>query len=452
MIHTRELAIALLNRVHNEKETLDQLLASAEPQISALNRPDRALLHALVYGILRHQSQLDRIIDQHVRRSSKKIDPLIRIILRQGVFQIRFMDRIPTSAAVNTSVELTKKMNKQWAAGFVNGLLRSVAKADGQAPLPDPREDPAAFLAATHSFPHWLAHRWLARWGFNHTNALCRAMNQIPPVTIRTNSLKTDRSALLAALQTESAMLEACRFSPEGIHVKSLNRPLDQWRTFRDGWFQVQSEAAQLVARFLDPKPGQRVWDTCAGLGTKTAHLAQLMGNQGFLLATDRHPAKLTRLNAEMLRLGIDIVQSQALDLLTRHRDLEGSPFDRILLDAPCSGLGVLQRNPDGKWTTTGKDVCNNQRRQLALINEVARHLRPDGILVYAVCSMEPEENEQVIQAFLQKHPEFGIFWPDPTSSVDSKPLLTPEGFLKTSPHPYKMDGFFIAALKRYSP
>ena len=452
MPNPRELALTVLNRVHNEKGTLDQLLAAIDAPIRALNRPDRALFHALVYGILRHQSQLDGVIDQHVRRSSKKMDPTIRIILRLGVYQIRWLDRIPDSAAVNTSVEAAKKMNRKWAAGFVNGLLRSVAKTDRPAPLPDCRKDPAAYLAAAHSFPLWLMHRWLKRWGFDHTDALCRAVNQIPPVTIRTNTLKTNRSTLLTVLGTESAMLAPCRFSPQGVHLKSLNRPLDQWRTFQEGWFQVQSEAAQLVTRFVDPKPEHRVWDACAGLGTKTAHLAQLMGNRGNILATDRHPEKLRRLSAEMERLGIHIVRSSPLDLLTMPGDFDAGPFDRILLDAPCSGLGVLQRNPDGKWNTGKADVRANQQRQLALIKETARHLKPGGVLVYAVCSMEPEENEQVIQGFLQNHPEFDIFRPEPALSAECQPLLTPEGFLKTSPHPHRMDGFFTAALKRQSP
>ncbi len=452
VVQARELAATVLYRLEGAKTTLDQLLADTDPQISKLGRADRALFHALVYGILRHRSLLDTIIDQHVRRSSRKMDPLIRVILRLGVYQLKFMDRIPPSAAVHTSVELAKRVNKKWATGFVNGLLRSVARSDRPASLPDPLQDPAAFLAGAYSFPQWLVRRWLNRWGFDFSDALCQAINQIPPVTIRTNTLKTSRSALLAAIEAGATGLEPCRHSPDGIHVTSVIRPMDQWRAFHDGGFQVQSEAAQMVSLFLGPKPGQRVWDTCAGLGTKTAHLAQLMENRGQLLATDRHPGKLNRLQAEMSRLGIGIVTNRTLDLLSAPADWNIGLFDRILLDAPCSGLGVLQRNPDGKWNTTMADIRSNQKRQLALIDKVARHLKPDGILVYAVCSMEPEENEEVIQGFLQNHPEFDIFRPKPPSTIDRPLLLSPDGFLVTSPHPHKLDGFFAAAVKRQPP
>jgi 16S rRNA (cytosine967-C5)-methyltransferase len=447
----RKLAAETLIEVQLSKQTLDQLLASSETMIRALNRPDRALFHALVFGILRHQNLLDWTIDQYLRRSTKNIDPQIRIILRLGVYQIRFMDRVPDSAAVNTSVELAKKMKKKWAAGFVNGLLRSVVRADRPSGLPDPNHHPEAYLSTTYSFPPWLIKRWLKRWAFDHTEALCMAINQIPPVTIRANSLKTDLASLLEAAGTEASQVIPCTTSPEGFHLTGLKRSIDQWPAFQKGWFQVQGESAQLVSRFLAPQPGHQVWDACAGLGTKTAHMAQMMKNRGAILATDRHPGKLAKLDAEMTRLDIKIVESRQLDLSTAVKNLDSSPYDRILLDAPCSGLGVLQRNPDGKWNTALDDLHTHQKRQRALIEVVANHLKPNGILVYAVCSMEPEENEAVIRDFLQNHPEFDIFSPNPIVA-ENLPPLTPEGFLRTSPHPHKMDGFFAAALTLRAP
>ena len=449
MITAREMAVSILQQLPAGRETLDQFLADSEPRINQLNRPDRALFHALVYGTLRHQSQLDQIIDQHVRRSSKKIDPLVRLMLRIGVFQIRFMDRIPESAAVNATVELAKRLDRKWATGFVNGLLRNVARDDTPPPLPHREDDPVGFLAASQSFPPWIIRRWLKRWDFGHTEAMCRAINTIPPLTIRANTLKAPRDTLIQSISDHNGRLEPCAFSPDGVHATALHRSLGQWEAFQQGLFQVQGEAAQLVSLLADPRPGQIVWDACAGLGTKTGHLAQLMHNRGAILATDRHPGKLKRLKEEMARLGIDIVQTRPMDLLSNGNDLDAGPFDRILLDAPCSGLGVLQRNPDGKWNTTMDDLRRNQLRQEALIHKAGSRLKPGGILVYAVCSLEPEENETIIHGFLQKHPEFDIFSSDSAVPAIDRILLTPEGFLKTLPHPHGMDGFFAAALTR---
>jgi 16S rRNA (cytosine967-C5)-methyltransferase len=449
MITAREMAISILQQLPAGRETLDQLLSDAEARINQLNRPDRGLFHALVYGTLRHQSQLDQIIDQHARRSSKKIDPLVRLLLRIGVFQIRFMDRIPESAAVNAAVELAKRLDRKWATGFVNGLLRNVARDDSPPPLPHREDDPVGFLAASQSFPPWIIRRWLERWDFDRTEAMCRAINAVPPITMRANTLKASRDTLIQSISERSGKLEPCAFCPDGVHAAALHRSLSQWEAFQRGLFQVQGEAAQLVSLLADPRPGQIVWDACAGLGTKTAHLAQLMHNRGFILATDRHPGKLKRLNEEMARLGIEIVQTRPMDLLSNGDDLDAGPFDRILLDAPCSGLGVLQRNPDGKWNTRIDDLRRHQLRQETLIHRAGGHLKSGGILVYAVCSLEPEENETIIQGFLQKHPEFDIFSPDPAVSAIDRRLLTPEGFLKTFPHPHGMDGFFAAALTR---
>jgi 16S rRNA (cytosine967-C5)-methyltransferase len=448
MIQARAIAAQLLNRLQERRHTLDQLLDQADGQILRLNRSDRSLVHALVFGVQRWQSRLDWIIDHLVVRS-RKIDPQVRTILRLGLFQLRFLQRIPASAAVHTSVELAKKSGRKWAAGFVNGVLREAIRQAEHIAWPDPEKNPLDHLAVTHAFPQWLISRWWHRWGAETTDALCRTINTIPDTSLRTNTLRISRRELMAKIRPEAESVWETHYSPEGIRLSRLLRPLAQWPAFQEGLFQVQGEAAQITSLFLGPRPGETVWDVCAGLGTKTAHMAQLMQNQGRIVATDLYANKLEKLDREMHRLGITIVQNMPMDL-TSSDPAPPSPlpeFDRILLDAPCTGLGVLQKNPDGKWRLTARDIERNSARQLTLLTRAAPHLKTGGILVYVVCSLEPEENEQVVDTFLQKHPEFAIHPGSLGDIEDLNSLLTPRGFLSTIPHLSKMDGFFAAAL-----
>ncbi|MGD9365393.1 MAG: 16S rRNA (cytosine(967)-C(5))-methyltransferase RsmB [Desulfobacteraceae bacterium] len=449
MSQARTLAVKLLSQIQSGDRTLDQLLTQADEELQWLNRADRALVHAIIYGVLRWQARLDWVIDQFAARPGKKIDPLVRIILHTGIFQIQHLDRIPVSAAVNTSVELAKKNKRKWAAGFVNGVLRQVAKQGQNITWPDRHRNPAAYLSAYYAFPEWMVSRWLDRFGMTMTEKLCSRINTIPSITLRTNTLRVTRQDLVDGIQNEVKTLTNTIHSPVGISFSSLRRPFPQWPAFQKGWFQVQNEAAQCIAYLLSPNPGHHVWDACAGLGTKSAHLAQLMGNKGRILATDSIQTKLDALDAEMKRLGITIVETCQRDLSAPAKTMSVGKYDRILVDAPCTGLGVLQKNPDGKWRTNADDIQSNARRQMMLLDHVALYLKPQGLLVYAVCSFEPEENEDVIHAFLQKHPEFAIDQPRLEHVQKGARLLTPEGFLRTFPHQHQMDGFFAAAIKK---
>ena len=446
MSQARAIAADLLNRLQDRRHTLDQLMDRADSRIQSLNRADRSLVHALVFGVQRWQSRLDWIID-HLAARNRKMDPHVRTILRLGLFQIQFLQRIPVSAAVHSSVELAKRSGRKWAAGFVNGVLREAVRRADRIPWPDAEKDPLTHMAVTHAFPRWLISRWVRRWGAEAADAFCRMVNTIPETTLRTNTLRISRRELLTAVQSEAEAVRETRYSPEGIALMKMNRPLPQWPAFQEGWFQVQGEAAQITSHFLGPRPGETVWDVCAGLGTKTAHMAQLMQNQGRIVATDLYATKLEKLDREMNRLGITIVQSTPLDLTASAPNLPPAAFDRILLDAPCSGLGVLQKNPDGKWRLTPREIQKNSTRQLALLTRAAPLLKAGGILVYAVCSLEPEENEQVVDAFLQKHPEFAIYPSSWSAGERINSLLTPRGFLSTIPHLSQLDGFFAAAL-----
>lgn len=449
MPNARNIAATVLNNVQADEGNLDQSLNKAEKQLERLNRADCALVHVIVYGVLRWQKRLDWVIDHLTTRPGKKIDPLVRVIVRMGLFQMLYLDRIPISAAVNTSVELTKKNKRKWASGFVNGILRRAADKGKKVPWPNRQNDPVAYLSVYHSFPQWLIARWIDTWGMDETEALCTAMNTIPQITIRTNTLRVSRDELLECIQTEAKGVSPTRHSPEGITLSSLDRTMTHWDAFKKGWFQVQSEAAQCIAHFLSPRPGHKVLDACAGLGTKTAHVAQLMENQGHILATDISGNKLKQLKLEVNRLGLSIVDTLQMDLTHPPTVWQPEKYDRILVDAPCTGLGVLQKNPDGKWRSTPPSIHKNFHRQLKLLDNCAQHLKPDGLMVYAVCSMEPEENEKVIEGFLQMHSEFAIEHPRRNRIQKRDAFLTPEGYIKTVPHHHQMDGFFATILKR---
>lgn len=450
MSQVRHLALEILQQVNRRRHTLDYCMIARVNDINLLNRADRALLNHLVFGVVRWQLRLDWFIDQFIEKQKKKIDPVIRTILRIGLYQILFLDRIPTSAAVNTAVNLAKTSGRPWAAGFVNGLLR---RASGNRALWDQDQptnsDAVTAFAVQHAFPPWLVKRWLQRFGREETGAMCRAMNAVPDITIRTNTLRTGRQDLLDGIAGEASAVSITAHSPEGIRLHGLKKPLDRWTSFKNGWFQVQDEAAQLVSHMVSPEPGHQVWDVCAGLGTKTAHMAQLMDNQGKITATDRQASKLKSLDTEMARLGISIVKSRPLDLLQSSSSPGLSGFDRILVDAPCSGTGVLQKNPDGKWRLSSSDIELYADRQLELLDRSASYLKPAGILVYAVCSIEPDESEHVVERFISQHREFSIHRPDMPGVSDVGPLTTPKGYFYTLPHRHCMDGFFSVALKR---
>ena len=446
MKNARQVALDILDRLQRGDQPLDYWLEKAEPQIAELKRQDRALVHALVYGTLRWKGRLDFIIDQLAQKPAK-IDPLVRTILEMALFQMNHLDRVPDSAAVHTAVDLAKTNGRKWAAGFVNGLLRRSTTAPDPIRWPGEKAAPHEALSIEIALPAWLTRRWTERYGLDQARLLGSAINTIPRVTLRTNTLKTDRSDLMRRIQAEAQTVAATRYSPEGIQIASLARPLSQWPAYRDGWFQVQDEAAQLISHLLAPVPGETVWDACAGLGTKTAHVAQLMNNQGVIVASDVHPHRLAHLKADMQRLGVAIVTPRVMDLTGISGGAALPEFDRILVDAPCSGLGVLQKNPDGKWRVSEADISRSAQRQKAILERVAPHLRPGGRLVYAVCSFEPEENEGVIEAFLQKHPEFAIDNPKIAGTAKANRFITPQGYFKTLPHLEGMDGFFAALL-----
>ncbi len=444
----RKTALKILNTLEKSRKPLDRIFKdSVDPKNFAMR--DRALLQALVYGVLRWRGRLDYIISFFSTTPINKIDTRILNILRLGLFQIIYMDKIPVSAAVNTAVELAKSAASPWIGGFVNGLLRNASKNHNTVSFPDQHRDQIHGLATSKAFPPWLIKRWLDRYGFDSVAKLCDAINTIPPISIRANSLKASRDRLIRALEGHVDKIEPCIHAPDGIRFVNPKTRIDKLEAFKDGWFQVQDEAAQLVTLLMDPQPGETILDACAGLGGKTGHIAQQMDDQGLVVALDYDADKLLRLKTEMNRLGVSIVSTHHHDLLQSTPDKIDKNYDRILLDAPCSGFGVLRRNPDIKWNSSKKDLKRFKNRQVGLLDRLAPLVKVSGVLLYAVCSVEPEENEEVIEAFLSRHS--GFVFDAHTGKLSSSIGSTMEsrGGLKTYPRFNEMDGFFMARLKR---
>jgi 16S rRNA (cytosine967-C5)-methyltransferase len=448
-IDVRKTAWIILNTLDQGRQTLDTLMEGYSGIGQVDSRRDRALLQTLVYGVLRWRGRLDYIISHFSSTRFDKINPKVLNILRLALFQIIYLDRIPDSAAVNTAVDMAKTSGAPWVAGYVNALLRKTSREYRDVSFPDMAKNAGTALAAGKSFPEWIILRWLHRYGQKNTAALCDAANSIPPITVRTNTLRISPRELLMNLDSETEHVEQTHYSPDGITFVNPATSIPKLSGFEAGWFQVQDEAAQLVSLLLDPRPGETVLDACAGLGGKTGHIAQLMKNKGAVVALDIDGGKLSQLEAEMQRLGISIVSTLCRDLERRLAQVPPEGFDRILLDAPCSGLGVMRRNPDIKWHRSEKELAKNKTRQLRLLENLAHAVKPDGFLVYAVCSPEPEENEEVIHQFLKKHGDFVIHdhyggLPDEISK-----MAITKGFFKTFPYLTQMDGFFSVRLQR---
>jgi 16S rRNA (cytosine967-C5)-methyltransferase len=445
----RAAALAVLDHQEMDHLTLDRVLDDQAAATAALSRRDRSLFNQLVYGVLRWRSRLDAVIGAHANRPVNQITPTIRNILRIGLFQILMMDRIPASAAVNTAVDLVRRCGSPRSAGFVNAVLRNALRHPKRSGIPDAHLSPSVHLAAAKSFPLWLIDRWIDRFGLSAAGRLCDAINTVPPITLRCNHLKNSPMELLAALTAQVGQVNLLEGVPGALNIIGPRLPIAEMSAFGQGRFAVQDGAAQLVSLLLDPQPGECILDACAGLGGKTTHLAQLMQNFGDLVAVDNVPAKLACLEKEARRLGIGIIHTRALDLEGLAADAALPRFDRILLDAPCTGLGVLRRNPDAKWSSRAPDIARCARRQKRFLERVAALVRTGGVLVFAVCSMEPEENEEVIVHFLKKHPEFAI---DERQSIEVDGVasyLNADGFLRTAPHLHGLDGFFAARLRR---
>lgn len=408
-----------------------------------VNGPDRGLAQELIGGVTRRRQTLDWVLGRLLTRPLADLTAPIRNILRIGAYQLIFLDRVPARAAVDEAVKLARRYGHEGVAKLVNGVLRNLDRRRGELEPPGFEQDPMGALEFRYSLPHWLAERWLGAYGAE-SEALGAWSVTPPHLALRVNTLRADPATVLAALADAGVPAERSPVVPEGIRLKG-SFDVAALPGYNEGWWYVQDEAAMLVARSLDPRAQETIIDVGAAPGGKTTHLAQLMGNTGTIWAIDQRGARLRLLEENLQRLGVTNVRPVERDASS----LEGLPLaDRILLDVPCSGLGVLPRKPDLRWRqgeAQGRELAVIQQ---GLLRAAATAVKPGGTLVYSTCTIGRAENQEVIQAFLAAHPGFRLGNLAPFMPEAWHDDIEARGMFQLLPHRHGVDGFFIARLE----
>ncbi len=436
----RGLAVKILNRVERTDAYLDKLLDN-ELRNAELNGPDKALLYEIVHGVTRWEGRLDWILNGFYKGQFSKAIPNLKNGLRVALYQILFLDRIPDHAAVNEAVEFVKKLQGQKPADLTNAILRNIIRNKNSIRYPDPNEDIIGYLSAYYSHPAWMVKRYLERFGREDTEKLLNANNEKPYLTLRINAIKTNPQEFKNLLQQVNLKFRPGKFLPEFVQLQNLTN-ITAWEYFVKGYFNIQDESAGLAVRLLAVAPGMNVLDMCAAPGGKTAYLGSLMNNQGSITALDRYEGRLKLVRKNNERLGLTCVTTIESDAL----EFESKPFDRVLADVPCSGSGTLSKKPDIKWKKDIFDLRRMSEIQLKLIAKASTLVKPGGVLVYSTCSIEPEENIEVVKKFLESHPNFKL---ESAKGKVEDTLVDENGCIQTLPQKHQMDGAFAAKLIR---
>lgn len=424
----------------------------------ALTAPDKRLFTELVYGTVRRQRTLDALIDQLGKKKSYQQHPNLRLILHLGLYQLRYLSQIPVSAAVNTTVDLAKRNGFANLSGVVNGLLRQYVRlreelatkssiaiaAHSCDPLVLPVE-PVDRLGVLYSYPNWMIEVWLKQFGEVETEQLCQWMNKSPSIDLRVNQRLASIDEVESAFKQAQVQTTRISFLPHALRLECHSGPIQDLPGFQLGWWVVQDGSAQLVTYLLEPQPGEVIIDACAAPGGKTTHIADFMHDQGLVWACDKTPSRLRKLEQNRDRLQLQSIRIQTGD--SRAFTHFQNRADRVLLDAPCSGLGTLHRHADARWRQTPDRVVELAQLQTELLNQAATWVKPNGVLVYATCTLHPAENEHQIDRFLSTHPNWKLMPPAPNSAASQ--FATSEGWCKVLPHQHQMDGFFMARLEQ---
>ncbi len=432
----RQIAFEALNKIERDNSysnlTLDSFLYSAQ-----LSRADSGFVSVLVYGVLERTITLDYCLSRHLKQPLKKLKPQVLTALRLGTYQLLFMDKIPQSAAVNESVTLVKKNGCAFASGLTNAVLRAVAKEGLVLPEESNR---IYYYSVKYSFPGWLIRLWVDSYGEENALGIMSSCDGRPPLTVRTNTLKTTTEELIAALEKEGVS------AADAAALDSLNLEkcgsVERLSAFEKGLFHVQDAASQLCVAALDPQPGDTVLDLCSAPGGKAFTCAQRMKNKGKIIACDIHSHRLALIKEGANRLGIDIIDVKRSDASVYSKDMPLA--DRVLCDVPCSGLGIIRRKPEIRCKNSS-EIDNLPLLQYNILINAASYVKKSGRLVYSTCALNPAENEEVCKRFLAENKEFV-----PVDVSDIAPSAYREGNMLTlMPHINSTDGFFIAAFER---
>lgn len=446
----RETALRVLMDVENKGAYANLALGAALDEMEP-GKADRAFTTELVYGVLRTRNTLDWALGQFLRRPLAGLTVPVRNILRLGAYQVLFMDRVPDSAAVNEAVKLARRYGHAGTVKFVNGVLRNLVRGRENIVYPDPDKEPVEYIALRHSHPLWVVRRWLDQFGFAATEALCRVNNHPAPNTVRVNTLKTDTDTVLNKLLDLGVTATRGKYAEHCLYVEGFIS-LGRLAPFREGLLQAQDESSILVGQALSPAPGTRVIDVAAAPGGKSTHLAQMMQNRGEIVALDVHEHKIKLIQENCRRLGVEIVRPLLADARRLPAEF-GAWADYVLVDAPCTGVGVLRRRPDARWRKEEAQVDELSRLQAQILDAAAGALKTGGILVYSTCTITREENQDQVRAFLSRHREFE---PEPLTGLLPAALdhddTMERGQLQILPHVHDgLDGFFMARMRKTS-
>jgi 16S rRNA (cytosine967-C5)-methyltransferase len=443
----RQVATEILVKVDAQKAFADVLLHHAM-NAAVWDDRDRGLLNELVYGTLRWRGRLDAELRTLTRRPLETTEPFLRNLLRLSLYQLRFLDKIPPYAIVHQAVTLAKAGVRTRVGGFVNAVLRRALRDSFDPPIPDPTGGDIKAFAEYWSHPAWLVERWIETYGSEETTALLGANNQPSPLVLRANLLKNTRDDLLEFYRNQGIEALATPWSPQGILLPSpaLVRRLSG---FADGRFQVQGEASQLVSFLLSPLPGERILDACAAPGGKSTHIAELIADNGEVTAVDISKKGLEKIADNVSRLGlrsIKLVHGDSSEPLPPA--VVATPYDGVLVDAPCSALGTLRSHPEIKWQRTEKDIARLAELQTRILDRTASLVKAGGVLVYSTCTMTREENENVVKKFLASHERF-VLDRAAASLPEQARSLWQDGYLLALPQHHNTDGFFAARLRK---
>ncbi|MFF2887958.1 16S rRNA (cytosine(967)-C(5))-methyltransferase RsmB [Paenibacillus sp. NPDC057967] len=447
----RELALNILVKVA-ESGAYSNIQLNRSLQDSGLSRQDAGLATELMYGTISRQATLDHWLSKFVSKGLHKLDKWVHQLLRMSAYQLLFLDRIPTHAAVNEAVAIAKRRGHTGISGMVNGVLRSMDRSRADLVLSAIQEKtPVATIALRHSYPEWLVARWVAAYGAETAEAICAAGNEQPHASIRVNPLMGNQEERLKQLQDSGVHAEPSAIAPSGIVVSGGGNLADT-EDFRQGLWSLQDESSMLVAEVVAPKAGMKVLDCCAAPGGKSSHMAELMDGKGKVWANDLHAHKRELITSQTERLKLRNVEAVVGDAMALSERFAPESMDAVLLDAPCSGFGVIRRKPEIKWTKTEGDISEIAGLQRQLLHRVSGLVRPGGTLVYSTCTMEKEENESQIEVFLREHPEFRLDadWPDAIlSNLRAAGVIGDEfdGQLQLLPQHFGSDGFYIARM-----
>ncbi len=448
-MNVRQLAVQVLSKME-EQGAYSNLLIHQTLETHPLDRRDANLLTEMVYGTTQRLLTLDYFLRSLLEKGMDSFAPWLRACLRMSLYQLLYLDKVPHHAIVNEAVNLAKKKGHLGIAKLVNGVLRNAIRKQGEWHNVFAEMPPIERLSLQYSLPRWLVKRWLQQYPESVVTAIGASLLSAPKASVRVNCLKIDRDRLFASLEQQGVAVTRSALAPDGLLLEHVGNAASS-SLFQDGYISIQDESSMLVARVADPQPGMRVLDGCAAPGGKATHLAERMNDTGTVIALDLHEHKRALMDRQVERLGLRSVHTQTAELTEWAKRHEPSSFDMILLDAPCSGLGVVRRKPDLKWKKKPDDLAAMAVLQQTMLTAVAPLLKAGGLLIYSTCTLNRQENEANVEQFLATHAEFRLDdrWPSVFTPEVLRTLRSGPGMLTVLPHQFMSDGFFIARLRK---